>query len=110
MSVIDDIYNGELYPSEQVKPDSAVFRSHAKAAEELSVRLDGVLTEEQRGILEEYKSEAAIVTDLYNLEFYRAGVSLGVRLLLEALGTEKALPDTHDCRGAAEPAPSGGPE
>ena len=109
MSVIDDIYNGELYPSEQVKPDSAVFRDHSKAAEELSVRLDGVLNEEQRGILEEYKSEAAIVTDLYNLEFYRAGVTLGVRLFLEALGAETPLPDTRDCRRADEPAPGGGP-
>ena len=110
MSVIDDIYNGELYPSEQVKPDSAVFHSHAKAAEELSVRLDGVLTKEQRDILEEYKTEAAIVTDLYNLEFYRAGVTLGVRLLLEALGAETALPGTRSCRDTAEPALGGGPK
>lgn len=95
MSVIDDIYNGDLYPSEQVTPDSAPFREHSRNAEELSGRLQSALTGEQLGLLEAYKSEAAMVTDLYNLEFYRAGVKFGIRLLLEALDARVELPDLH---------------
>jgi len=95
MSVIDDIYNGDLYPSEQVKPDSAAFKEHSSNAEELSHRLQNALAKEQLGILEAYKSEAAMVTDLYNLEFYRAGVKFGIRLLLEVLDARVELPDLH---------------
>lgn len=95
MSVIDDIYNGDLYPSEQVKPDSAAFKEHSGNAEELSHRLRNALAVEQLGILEAYKSEAAMVTDLYNLEFYRAGVKFGVRLLLEALSGGAEPPEIH---------------
>jgi len=108
VSVIDDIYNGELYPAEQVKPCSDAFHAHAEIVERLSERLESLLNEEQRGVLEEYKSETAMVTDLYNLEFYRAGVKLGIQLLLEALDEETAKPDAQDCFGTVEPAPGGG--
>ena len=95
MSVIDDIYNGAYYPAELVKPDSDAFREHLQKAETLSGRLARALDEEQNGILDEFKEESAIVTDLYNLEFYRAGVKFGIRLLLEALDVRVRLPDIH---------------
>ena len=95
MSVIDDIYNGAYYPAELVKPDSDAFREHLQKAEALSGRLARALDEEQNGILDEFKEESAIVTDLYNLEFYRAGVKFGIRLLLEALDARVKLPDIH---------------
>ena len=95
MSVIDDIYSGRLYPAEQVKPDSPEFLERSLAAEKLYVSLEGVLDRERRGVLEEYRSAAATVTDLYNLAFFRAGVKLGVRLVLEALDAGAELPDIH---------------
>ena len=95
MSVIDDIYNGAYYPAELVRPDSDAFREHLQKAEALSGRLARALDEEQNGILDEFKEESAIVTDLYNLEFYRAGVKFGIRLLLEALDAKVKLPDIH---------------
>ena len=95
MSLIDDIYNGVYYPAELVKPDSDAFREHLLKAEKLSGRLARALNEEQSAILDEYKEESAIVTDLYNLEFFRTGVKLGIRLLLEALGTDTDPPDIH---------------
>ena len=95
MSLIDDIYNGGYYPAELVRPDSEAFREHLEKAEKLSRQLAQVLSEDQGRILDEYKEETAIVTDLYNLEFFRTGVKLGVRLLLEALSEGKDLPDIH---------------
>ena len=85
MSVIDDIYNGAYYPLEQVKPASEAFKEHVASAERFSNKLESQLTEQQRETLAAYKREDAVVSDLYNLEFYRAGVQFGVRLLLEAL-------------------------
>ena len=95
MSVIDAIYNGEYYPSEQVTPDSAIFAEHAANAQRLSERLEALLSAEQRDALDAYKSEAAVVTDLYNVEFYRAGVQFGVRLLLEALSDGAEPTEIH---------------
>ena len=95
MSVIDDTYNGAYYPAELVKPDTDAFREHLQKAEALSGRLARMLNEEQGGVLDEFKEETAIVTDLYNLEFYRAGVKFGIRLLLEALDARVKLPDIH---------------
>ena len=96
MSVIDDIYNGEFYPAEQVKPDSELFRLHSSNMDALAKTLSETLTEEQRGLLDAYKSEWSMVTDLYNLEFYRAGVRFGVRFLLEALDSLPELTDLHE--------------
>lgn len=95
MSLIDDIYNGAYYPSEQVKPDSESFLEHAACAEKLAGQIERLLTAEQREALDAYKSEAAIVTDLYNLAFYRAGVQFGIRLLLEALSGSAEPPEIH---------------
>lgn len=96
MSVIEDIYNGSIYPAEQIKPDSEAFLLHVQNEKELSRKLYDFLTEEQRGVLDEYQSETAIVADLYNLEYYRAGVKFGVELFLEALEGRGGLPKVHN--------------
>ena len=96
MSLIDDIYNGAYYPLEQVKPASEAFKEHADSAERLSCLLESQLTEQQRETLAAFKREDAVVTDLYNLEFYRAGVQFGVRLLLEALSGGTEPPGIHN--------------
>ena len=85
MSIIDQIYNGGYYPAEDIKPTTDSFREHSKAAEALADRLQSFLTLEQAQVLDEYKTEAALVTDIYNLEYYRAGVEFGIRLILEAV-------------------------
>ena len=95
MSLIEDIYNGEYYPAEQVKPDSEAFFEHTARAEELCGQLERLLTAQQREALETYEDEAAIVTDLYNLEFFRSGIRFGIRLILEALAGQDGLPDVH---------------
>ena len=52
MSLIDDIYSGDVYPAEQVNPVSDAFREHSRKAEDLYGKLKTVLTEEQRGALD----------------------------------------------------------
>ena len=98
MSLIDDIYNGAYYPAELVRPDSDAFREHLQKAEKLAGQLERHLNSEQSGILDEYKEETSIVTDLYNLEFFRTGFKLGVQLILEAL--DERIPITEKDRRA----------
>lgn len=98
MSIIDDIYNGAYYPAELVKPDSEAFREHLQKAEKLAGQLERHLSPEQSGILDDYKEETAIVTDLYIMEFFRTGVKLGFQLLLEA--TEGRIPPAEKERRA----------
>lgn len=95
MSIIDKIYNGDYYPAEEIKPDSDSFRKHSSTVQALSTQLKSILSKEQFSLFEEYMCEVALVTDLYNLEFYRAGVQFGVRLILEAL-CEKKGPERAD--------------
>ena len=95
MSLIDDIYSGDVYPAEQVNPVSDAFREHSRKAEDLYGRLNTSLDEEQRGLLDGYRYESAAAADLCDLEFYRAGVQFGVRLILEALGWRNEAPDIH---------------
>ena len=96
MSVIDDIYNGAYYPAELVKPNSDAFREYLQRVEKLAGLLEHLQSPEQRGILDDYKEETAIVTDLYNLEFFRTGIKLGVQLILEAL--DERIPPAEDRR------------
>ena len=95
MSLIDDIYKGDLYPAEQVVPGSAAFKEHCRKAEDLAEKLKSTHTEDQRGILEEYRGESDTLTDIYNSEFYRAGVRFGIRFIIEVLYGHAELPDIH---------------
>ena len=95
MSIINDIYAGDVYPAEQVKPDSELFKLHSANVEALAQKLADALTDEQQETLDAYKSEQAMTTDLYNMEFYRAGVRFGIQFLLDALGLPSDLTDIH---------------
>ena len=87
----------ESYYIRKSLPDTAseAFKEHADCVERLSVELESQLTEEQRETLASYRREDAVVSDLYNLEFFRAGVKFGIRLLLEVLDARVELPDIH---------------
>lgn len=94
MSIIEDLYNGAVYPAEQVRPRSPAFRAHRQEARRLWEQVEQSLTPEQRTLMDAYRDEEAVVLDLYDLEYFRAGIRFAVKLMAEALGTGEDLSES----------------
>ena len=94
MSIIEELYNGNIYPPEQVTPETAhtVKEEHELGAAESA--LCDTLSAPQRELFDEYKTRVSHLSDLYNLEFYREVVRFAAAFLLEAFGPQ--LPESTD--------------
>ena len=85
MSIMEEIYNGKMYPSEQVVPEKG--GEYWKANKRVSQLLDELkdeLNEENYAKMNEVCNCLSDCQDIMCLEFYRLGFSMGLLLMKEA--------------------------
>lgn len=85
MAIIEQLYNGEYYPSEHTLPSSAeyiVAKEQMYAAYNI---LNNQLTAPQQKLLDDYAGKIADAHDYISLEAYRLGVQFGLRLFMEIM-------------------------
>ena len=85
MSIIEQLYNGEYYPSEHTLPSS---ERYIKAKEEMHAaydKLNDQITKPQQQLLDDYAGKVADAHGFISLEAYRLGVQFGLCLALELL-------------------------
>ena len=85
MSIIEQLYNGEYYPSEHTLPSS---ERYMEAKEEMHAAYDKLhyqLTKPQQQLLDEYAGKVADTHGYISLEAYRLGVQFGLCLAMELL-------------------------
>ena len=89
MSVLEDIYHGNLYPEEKIIPKTELYLESKKEAIELTKELQKQLTAEQFELFEQYCNAKAIMSREMYCESFRQGVILGARLQRELQGEER---------------------
>ena len=85
MSVIEKIYNGDYYPSEQTVPTSQAYRDAQKKMYAAFDRLNDQLPKSQQELLDEYIGLAADAHGYVSMEAYRLGIGFGLELAMELL-------------------------
>ena len=80
MSAIEDLFNGKIYPSEQVQSTSKLYQSSKIAAMALSQKLTNSLSSEQREWFDTYCTEGALMNSEMYLAFFRCGMRIGAQL------------------------------
>lgn len=85
MSIIEKIYNGDYYPSEQTVPTSPAYRDAQKKMQAAFDRLNSQLPKLQQELLDEYIGLAADAHGYISMEAYRLGIEFGLELALELL-------------------------
>ena len=85
MSIIERLYNGEYYPSEQTLPSSEIYREAKDAMHTAYDKLNDQLTKPQQQLLDDYAGKAADAHGYISLEAYRLGVQFGLCLAMELL-------------------------
>lgn len=85
MSIIEKIYSGDYYPSEQTVPASQAYQEAQREMHAAFDRLNEQLPKPQQELLDEYVGLAADAHGYISMEAYRLGIEFGLELALELL-------------------------
>ena len=84
-SLLERLYRGEIFPAEDIVPRSKTYRDAEDEQNRCHDQLEEKLSEELVELLEEYKAASEDTHRVHLEHTFAAGVSFGVRLMLEAL-------------------------
>lgn len=85
MSIMEELYNGKLYPSEQVSPKDDNYREANRRLDQLSSEMEERLSKEDYAKLDEICDCMVDTQDIMCMEFFRLGLSMGLLLMKEAV-------------------------
>ena len=88
MSILEELYHGELHPASEILPDTPRYREARESAIRLSEELKARLTQAQYELFEAYCNARAAMSDEVNCESFRQGMILGATLRRELQGED----------------------
>lgn len=100
MSIIDALYDGRIYPGEQVLSKDPRYAKTDKEMDLLMSKLEKRLSKEDYDLVEEMFDLLSLSQDIQNKEFFRYGLSMGLQLMREAY--EYEFPGVQDITGPEE--------
>ncbi len=85
MSIIRQIYDGELFPAESRYSDNPEYLRMRRELESKLNRLDALLDEDGRQLLEDVLSLRMVMDGMGNADMFEAGFKVGAEIILEML-------------------------
>lgn len=85
MSIMEELYNGKIYPSEQVLPADKGYREANRKVDQLISKLEGNLSKEDYAKMDKICDCLTDTQDIMCMEFFRLGLSMGLLLMKEAV-------------------------
>lgn len=82
--VMDLIFDGQIYPSEDIVPQSAEYWESNRKVDELCGKLMEKLGSKDYELVEELCNQKAAMENILYREYFKYGLSLGLRLMQEA--------------------------
>lgn len=83
--ILEQIFNGDIYPSEQTKIKLAGYQEARKIAIQAHDAFEGKLCQTMKEELDDWFSKEADVSGYYSTQTFIDGFKLGARLMLEIL-------------------------
>lgn len=84
MTVLEDLWYGNIDPHETILTDNKKFRSLLALMGKNRDDLSGTLTEQQKETLEKYDETINEMHSIAEVEAFSCGFRLGVRLMIES--------------------------
>lgn len=84
MSVMEQLYYGQIYPCEKIVPEDKEYQEANRQAGDLLRKLSEKLGKEDCEMLEQLCSCRSAAEDILSEEYFKYGLSLGLRLMQEA--------------------------
>lgn len=100
MSIMDALFDGKIYPGEQVLTKDPKYAKNDAEMELLMSKLEKRLSKEDYDLVEEMCDLLSVSQDIQNKEFFRYGLSMGLQLMREAY--DYKLPGLQDVKNLEE--------
>ncbi|MCD8103485.1 MAG: hypothetical protein LUF35_00425 [Lachnospiraceae bacterium] len=84
MNVMDSLFDGKIYPGEQVVSSDPQYVKTNREIDALMETIEKKLGEEDFDLVEKVCDLLSVSQDIQNKEMFRYGLSLGLRLMREA--------------------------
>ncbi|MCD7835050.1 MAG: hypothetical protein LUH00_13870 [Lachnospiraceae bacterium] len=84
MSIMDALFDGRIYPGEQVLSKDSKYAKTDREMDLLMSKLEDRLSKEDYDLVEEMCDLLSVSQDIQNKEFFRYGLSMGLQLMREA--------------------------
>lgn len=88
-STIRDLYLGNIQPFDKSYPRSSEYGKENARQSELYLKLEAVIPEESRSLLEEYAKSAVELGSIQARDMFVVGFRLGSHLMTEVFANEK---------------------
>ena len=83
--ILEALFNGEIYPGEQVVPKTPEYRAELKNASELMELLSRRLSKEDIAAVEQLRKHLSSSDYIENEAHFKYGFSVGLFVMVEAL-------------------------
>ena len=93
MTVLEDLWYGNINPNEAILQDDKRFKSLLSLMGKNRDKLSDTLTEQQKEILEKYDDTINEMHYLAEQSAFQYGFSLGVRLMIEGVSIQLTIKD-----------------
>lgn len=83
MSIIEAIYDGKLFPQEQVMAGNTAYKEKLREMDGMRRELQKKLTEEENSALEKVIERMYDISAMETVETFRYGLAVGMKLMRE---------------------------
>ena len=91
-SFLDSLYDGEIFPAEDIEPQSDEYQEAVDKQSRIQSRLESKLPEKYHALLERFVTAIECTHTIELRQTYAEGVRFGVRFILETLCEDGKLP------------------
>ncbi|WP_322200463.1 DUF6809 family protein [Acutalibacter intestini] len=91
-SLLDSLYDGEIFPAEDIVPQSDEYQEAVDKQSRIQNRLESKLPEKHHALLERFVAAIECTHTIELRQTYAEGVRFGFRLMLESLWEGGELP------------------
>ncbi|MCC8044361.1 MAG: hypothetical protein LIP12_02540 [Clostridiales bacterium] len=84
MAMMNAIFDGKVYPAEQVVSEDPEYKEAVKESDQMMRKLEKDLDKSEYEMVEKVLDEQAIMSDCQNKEYFKCGLAVGMALREEA--------------------------
>ena len=83
MSILEQLFNGKIFPAEACVPKNEIFKTAVSNMKKAEEKFEEGITKEQKELFIDYKDSYDVIMSIELEEFFKYGFVLGIKLQQE---------------------------
>lgn len=102
-SILTDLWEGNIFPAENLAPDTPEFQSLIQKLHEETAYLKSILSADDRKRMEHLEELTDSLSYIYHTQAFIKGFKIAVKMMAEVYSDKGELPDIQKLLGIDEP-------